>query len=328
MLRFGVGLFMQTTGADAAATRGAAFDEALKSSAARLSITAAAFLILLKSATGWLTGSISVWASLLDSAMDIFASVINYFALRAAARPPDEDHRYGHGKAESLAGLFQSFVISVSGLILIYEAAKRILTPHPTEQEWLGVGTMAVAAVVSLALVARLRRAARDTDSPALMADAVHYATDVYTNGAALLALLVVAVSGWTLADPLVSIAISAFILWSAFDVGRDSVNVLMDRRLPREIDARVAAVVGRFRDEGVVGFHDLRTRRSGSVKFIDLHLEVDRAQTLPEAHDLSVRVLRAIEADIPRSHVQIHTDPAEEAEEGKRQKAKGKGQK
>jgi ferrous-iron efflux pump FieF len=305
---------MQTSGADVAGARqGAAAEERLKSSAARLSIAAAAFLILLKTATGLLTGSISVWASLLDSAMDIFASAINYFALRAAARPPDEDHRYGHGKAESLAGLFQSFVISVSGLVLIYEAGKRVLTPHPTAQEWLGVGTMAVAAAVSLALVARLRRAARGTDSPALAADAVHYATDVYTNGAALLALLVVALTGWALADPLVSIAISAFILWSAFDVGRDSVNVLMDRRLPREVDAKVAAVVGRFLADGVVGFHDLRTRRSGSVKFIDLHLEVDRTQTLPQAHDLSVRVLRAIEAEIPRARVQIHTDPTGE---------------
>lgn len=303
---------MQTSGAEAAATQGAAAEERLKSSAARLSIAAAAFLILLKTATGLMTGSISVWASLLDSAMDIFASAINYFALRAAARPPDEDHRYGHGKAESLAGLFQSFVITASGLLLIYEAAKRLLTPHPTAQEWLGVGTMAVAAVVSMALVARLRSAARGTDSPALAADAVHYETDVYTNGAALLALLVVALTGWALADPLVSIAISAFILWSAFDVGRDSVHVLMDRRLPRAIDAKVAAVVGRFRADGVLGFHDLRTRRSGSVKFIDLHLEVDRTQTLPQAHDLSVRVLRAIEAEIPRSRVQIHTDPAE----------------
>ena len=309
---------MQTSGAEAAAEARRAHaterhrdEESLKGSAARLSIAAAGFLIALKTLTGWMTGSISVWASLLDSAMDIFASAINYFALRAAARPPDEDHRYGHGKAESLAGLFQSFVITASGIFLVVEAVKRLVTPRATAQEWLGVGTMTVAALVSLALVARLRSVARRTDSPALSADAIHYATDVYTNGAALAALLVVALTGWTLADPLVSLAISAFILWSAFDVGRESVNVLMDRRLPRAIDAKVAAVVGRFRAEGVVGFHDLRTRRSGSVKFIDLHIEVDPAQTLPQAHDLSVRVLRAIEADIPRSRVQIHTDPA-----------------
>lgn len=283
----------------------------LKTSAARLSVAAAAFLIALKTVTGVLTGSISVWASLLDSAMDIFASAINYFAVRAAAAPPDEDHRYGHGKAESLAGLFQSFVICASGLLLLWEAVRRVINPRPTASEWLGVGTMAVACLVSIALVARLRHAARKTDSPALNADAVHYATDVYTNGAALGALLIVALTGWTLADPLISILISGFILWSALDVARDSIHVLMDRRLPREIDAKVAAVVARFRPEGVLGFHDLRTRRSGSHKFIDLHLEVEADQSLQQAHDLTVRVIRAIQQEVPRSRVQIHTDPS-----------------
>jgi ferrous-iron efflux pump FieF len=291
---------------------GAATSEAkLKSSAARLSVAAAAFLIALKTLTGVLTGSISVWASLLDSAMDIFASIINYFAVRAASAPPDEDHRYGHGKAESLAGLFQSFVICASGLVLLWEAVRRVITPRPTMSEWLGVGTMAIACGVSFALVARLRSVARKTDSPALNADAVHYATDVYTNGAALFALLLVALTGWTLADPLISLLISGFILWSAVDVARDSVNVLMDRRLPRDIDAKVAAVVEGFRDQGVLGFHDLRTRRSGSLKFIDLHLEVEADQTLQQAHDLTVRVIDAIKKEVPRSRVQIHTDPA-----------------
>ncbi|HEX8117668.1 MAG TPA: cation diffusion facilitator family transporter, partial [Pyrinomonadaceae bacterium] len=129
---------------------------------------------------------------------------------------------------------------------------------------------------------------------------------------AALAALLIVALTGWRLADPLISLVISGFILYSAFEVARDSVHVLMDRRLPRAIDAKVAAVVGRFRGEGVVGFHDLRTRRSGSLKFIDLHLEVEADQTLQQAHDLTVRVIRAIQQEIPRSRVQIHTDPAE----------------
>jgi ferrous-iron efflux pump FieF len=301
---------MASSGAGATRALDARAEAGLKSSAARLSVLAAAFLILLKTATGLLTGSISVWASLLDSTMDIFASVINYFAVRAASRPPDEDHRYGHGKAESLAGLFQSFVITVSGGFLVREAVRRIVSPRLTASEWLGVGTMAVAAAVSVALVKRLRAVARKTDSPALAADAVHYATDVFTNGAALVALLVVALTGWTLADPLISLAISAFILYSAFEVGRDSVHVLMDRRLPREVDAKVAAIVGRFRGEGVLGFHDLRTRRSGSHKFIDLHLEVERDQSLVAAHDLTERVIRAIHAEIPRSRVHIHTDP------------------
>ncbi|MDQ3804179.1 MAG: cation diffusion facilitator family transporter [Acidobacteriota bacterium] len=283
----------------------------LKKSAARLSIVAAASLIVIKTATGWLTGSISVWASLLDSAMDVFASTINYLAVRAASRPPDSDHQYGHGKAESLAGLFQAAVICASGFLLIREAVRRLVTPHETSLEWLGVATMFVAALVSILLVARLNRAARQTDSPALSADAVHYASDVYTNGAALAALLVVALTGWRLADPLVSIAISAYIVWSAVAVGRDSIDVLMDRRLPPEVDETIARVVGSFQPEGVIDFHDLRTRRSGSIKFIDLHLSVRRDLTFEAAHDLTVKVLRAIEREIPRSRVQIHTDPA-----------------
>ncbi|MFL6209095.1 MAG: cation diffusion facilitator family transporter [Pyrinomonadaceae bacterium] len=286
-------------------------ETAQKSAAARLSIAAAAFLIVLKTVTGLLTGSISVWASLLDSAMDIFASTINYFAVRAAARPPDDDHAYGHGKVESLAGLFQSFVITVSGLFLVRAAIGRISNPPATSAELLGVAVMLIATFVSIALVARLRRVARQTDSPALSADALHYATDVYTNGGALGALLLLRLTGWRLADPIISIAISLYILASAISVARDSIDVLMDKRLPLEVDEQIAQIVGRFRTQGVVGHHDVRTRRSGAQKFIDLHLEVERNQSLEAAHALSVQVLRAIEAEIPRSRVQIHTDPA-----------------
>ncbi|HKQ52520.1 MAG TPA: cation diffusion facilitator family transporter [Pyrinomonadaceae bacterium] len=286
-------------------------DAAAKSSAARLSMLAAAFLIALKTATGVITGSISVWASLLDSTMDIFASAINYFAVRAASRPADEDHSYGHGKAESLAGLFQSLVIAASGGVLIYESIRRIINPNPTESEWVGILTMIVAVLVSVALVARLRRVARETESPALQADATHYVTDIYSNASALLALVIVGLTPYQIADPVISLGIACYILWSAISVGRESVDVLMDRRLPFQVDEQVAEVVSRYRDQGVLGFHDLRTRRSGSQKFIDLHLEVERDMRLQEAHDVSVRVLRDIEAEIPRARVQIHTDPA-----------------
>jgi ferrous-iron efflux pump FieF len=285
-------------------------EAALKNDAARLSILAAAFLILIKTATGYLTGSISVWASLLDSTMDIFASAINFFAVRAASRPPDEDHAYGHGKAESLAGLFQALVITASGLFLVWEAIRRLVNPRETQAEGVGIVTMVVAILVSVGLVYRLKSVARKTDSPALAADAVHYASDVYSNGAALAALAVSYLSGWPLADPLFSLAISAYILASAFSVARDSVDVLMDKRLPAEVDEAIERVVSDFRARGVVGFHDLRTRRSGSIKFIDLHLEVERDKSLEEAHDLTVQVIRAIQAELPRTRVQVHTDP------------------
>jgi ferrous-iron efflux pump FieF len=286
-------------------------EEAAKASAARLSILAAAFLITLKTVTGFLTGSISVWASLLDSTMDIFASTINYFAVRAATRPADEDHTYGHGKAESLAGLFQAIVIAGSGIFLVYESIKRIINPNRTKSEWLGVMTMLVAVGVSIALVARLRRVARETESPALQADATHYVTDIFTNLGALLALAIIGLTPWQIADPVISIAIAFYILLSAVSVGRESIDVLMDRRLPLDVDEQIAAVVKRYIDQGVLGFHDLRTRRSGSQKFIDLHLEVERHMQLEEAHAVTVKVLRAIQAEIPRARVHIHTDPA-----------------
>src|SRR5918999_1373562 len=181
-------------------------EDAAKTSAARLSMLAAAFLIALKTAAGFITGSISVWASLLDSTMDIFASGINYFAVRAAARPADEDHAYGHGKAESLAGLFQSIVIAASGIFLIVESIRRIINLNQTRSEGIGIITMVIAVIVSIALVIRLRRVARETESPALHADAMHYVTDIYSNLSALIALVIVGLTPWQIADPLISI--------------------------------------------------------------------------------------------------------------------------
>jgi ferrous-iron efflux pump FieF len=285
-------------------------DEKAKTSVARLSILAASFLVVVKAVAGFITGSISVWASLLDSTMDIFASAINYFAVRAASRPADEDHSYGHGKAESLAGLFQSIVIAASGIFLIHESIRRIINPHKVDSEWIGISTMLLAVLVSIALVARLRRVAGETESPALRADAMHYVTDIFTNLSALLALVIVRLTRWQIADPAISIGIAFYILWSAVKVGRESIDALMDRRLPPDVDEQIAEIVQRYLDQGVLGFHDLRTRRSGSQRFIDLHLEVERDMRLEEAHAVTVRVLRAIEAEISRARVHIHTDP------------------
>lgn len=282
-----------------------------KSAAAFLSIITAIFLVLLKAVSGYLTGSISVLASLLDSTLDIFASTLNYFAIRVADRPADEDHAYGHGKVESLGGLFQALVIGASGLFLIWEAIWRIKEPHETSSEGIGIGTMIIAIIVCVALVRRLKRVARETESPALASDAAHYVADIFINAGVLIALLVTTITGWHWVDPAISIAIALYILWSAIHVGHEAVDVLTDRRLPPEIDEQVTTIVARFREHGVRGFHDLRTRRSGSSRFIDLHLEIDRNLRFDEAHGLSVQVLRRIEAEIPRTKVHVHADPA-----------------
>ena len=270
----------------------------------------ALFLIALKATSGWLTGSLSVWASLLDSVLDLFASTLNFVAVRAASRPADEDHAYGHGKAESLTSLFQAIVISASGIFILWEAVHRIRERHETRFEAIGIASMIVAIAASAWLVRKLRHVARETESPALASDALHYVTDIYINGGVLVALMLTAFTGWSVVDPLISLAIALYIIKSAFGLAHESVNVLMDRKLPLEVDDKIAEIVARYRGEGVHGFHDLRTRRSGSEKFIDLHLEVDRNKRFEEAHDLTVKILRAIEAEIPRSKVHIHTDP------------------
>jgi cation diffusion facilitator family transporter len=286
-------------------------ERTMKNSAARLSIVVAVFLIALKATSGWLTGSLSVWASLLDSVLDLFASTLNFIAVRAASHPADEDHAYGHGKAESLTSLFQAIVIGVSGIFIVWEAVHRIRERHETRFEAIGIGSMMVAIAASAWLVRKLRRVAKETESPALGSDAVHYVTDIYINAGVLIALLLTMATGWSLADPLISLAIALYIIKSAIGLAHESINVLMDRKLPLEVDDKVGEIVARYRSEGVRGFHNLRTRRSGSEKFIDLHLEVDRNKRFEEAHDLSVKILRAIEAEIPRSKVHVHTDPS-----------------
>src|SRR5689334_12597626 len=236
-----------------------AAERQMKHSAARLSIMVALFLIALKATSGWLTGSLSVWASLLDSVLDLFASTMNFIAVRAASRPADEDHAYGHGKAESLTSLFQAIVIGASGIFIVWEAIHRISGQHATHSEVIGIVTMIIAIAASVWLVTRLRRVAKATDSLALGSDALHYATDVYINAGVLVALVLTALTGWRVVDPLISLVIALYITKSAVGLALESINVLMDRKLPPEIDDKVAEIVARYRNEGVHGFHELR---------------------------------------------------------------------
>jgi ferrous-iron efflux pump FieF len=276
--------------------------------AGNVSVGVAVALMLLKLAAGLYTNSLSLLASAVDSLTDIFASVVNLFAIRAAARPADWDHAYGHEKAESLAGLFQGTVITLSGVYLGYESVHRMIDPRPVEAAAVGAGVMVVSTVVSLWLVRYLRRVARETNSLALSADSVHFSTDVLTNVGVLATLVVIRFSGWMIVDPIVSLAISCYIIFAAWTVVRDSVDNLMDRALPEELQAQVREIV--LRKPGILGVHDIKTRASGSRRFIEMHVEVDGSKSLREAHDDAVAALRAVEAEIPNSKVFVHTDP------------------
>lgn len=278
------------------------------------SVGTAAVLILVKLGAWLLTGSVSVMASLLDSVMDAAASLVNLFAVRYSLRPPDIDHRFGHGKAEALAGLGQSAFIAGSAVFLSLHAVERLLNPEPLTQVGVGIAVMGFAIVATLALLAVQRHVIRRTQSTAIRADALHYATDLAANTATLVAL-VLASWGWPALDPLFALGIAAYILYSAYQIARDAVNLLMDREMDpqaREAILRAAAAV-----PGVLGVHGLRTRRSGPTPVIQLHLALADGLPLIEAHRVSLAVEAALLDLMPGADVIIHQDPVSLGLEG-----------
>ncbi|HZF10432.1 MAG TPA: cation diffusion facilitator family transporter [Thermoanaerobaculia bacterium] len=273
-------------------------------------IAVAGFLMVLKAAASWVTGSLALGSAALDSAVDVFVSTANYFVLRRSVAPPDEDHAYGHGKFESLAALGQGLFLAGGAAGLVIEGVRRFAAAQaPHESVGLGIVVLLVSGVMSLGVARLLRAAGERSGSPAIQADSLHYGTDLWINGAALAALLVVRWTGWWPADPLVALGVAALVLRTAAVLVTGAVGDLSDRGLPPEELARIESVVAGFQPR-VVGLHDLKTRRSGRQRFVEIHLEIPKSATFEEAHDLTVEVLRAIERELPRSKVFVHGDP------------------
>ncbi|HAS51127.1 MAG TPA: divalent metal cation transporter FieF [Gammaproteobacteria bacterium] len=275
------------------------------------SVSTAILLIAGKLAAALMTGSVSVLASLVDSMMDAAASIINLLAVHYALQPPDRDHRFGHGKAEPLAGLVQSAFIAGSAVFLILHAVDRLVHNQPLQAGWVGLGVMAFSMVATGVLLLFQHYVIRRTQSTAIRADALHYATDLLTNGATIVALGL-AMLGWPIVDPLFAIGIALYILYSAGQIGHESIQLLLDRELPSEVQDRIKEIV---RSHALVrGIHDVRTRRSGSTYFIQLHLMLDDQMPLVEAHRVADEVEAAIMEVFPNADVLIHEDPASEA--------------
>ena len=275
--------------------------------ATTFAVAAAALMIAAKLGAWLVTDSVSLLSSLADSVMDVLASLINLFAVRHALLPPDHEHRFGHGKAEPLAGLGQALFITASAIFLIVEAVGRIMEPEPIARAPVGIGVMVFAIIVTTALVAYQRRAVRLTGSTAIRADALHYASDILMNIGVVAALALVMTVGWGLADPIIAIVIAGVIIHAAVRVARSAVEQLMDRELPED-RARIRRIVLEHPD--VLDCHDLRTRRSGIDSFIQVHVEMDRTLTLLRAHDISDDVEARIREAFPHAEVIIHADP------------------
>lgn len=275
--------------------------------ASMAAVTTATLLILGKLIAWLMTDSSSLLASLTDSFMDISASLINLLAIRYALAPADEEHRFGHGKAESLAGLVQSAFISGSALLLVMHGISSMLNQVPVVRLEAGIWVSVGSIVLTLLLVSFQGFVIRKTNSVAIKADMLHYRSDLLLNGGVLVAL-VLAGQGWYWADGLFAILIGLFLVWGAVHIGYESVQALLDRQLPEEEQARIMALCCAV--EGVHGVHDLRTRQSGPTRFVQLHLELDDQLPLVRAHQIADEAELAVRQAFERMDVIIHMDP------------------
>ncbi|WP_095190310.1 cation diffusion facilitator family transporter [Pseudomonas sp. Irchel 3E19] len=277
--------------------------------ATRASVAVACTLIIAKAIAWWLSGSVSMLAGLTDSALDGIASLLNLLAVHYALRPADDDHRYGHGKAESLAGMAQALFIGGSAVLIAFQAYERIKQPEPLGAPWISIGVIIFSLLLTVALLILQHRVIKQTGSNAVRADSLHYRSDLLLNGSILVAL-VLAGFGWQQLDAWFGLGIAAYILWSAIQIARESFSVLMDEELPPDVSQHMLELACSV--PGVLGAHDLRTRISGNHWFVQLHLELPGELTLSVAHGISDQAADAIHKAYPRAEVLVHADPQE----------------
>jgi len=272
------------------------------------SVATATVLIAVKLVAWQVTGSLSLLAALIDSVLDAVASVVNLFAVRHALSPPDAEHRFGHGKAEPLAALGQSTFIAGSAVFLLIECMDRFLHPEPLSHGMVGIGVMLFSIAATTLLVLFQRYVVKETASMVIRADSLHYRSDLFMNLAVILALVLASELGWLVADPLFGVAIAGYIIFTAWQIGRESLNMLMDRELPDDARARINSII--LANPEVLGLHDLRTRSSGPQTFIQAHIEMDGEISLVEAHEVADRVEGQLREAFQGSEVIIHQDP------------------
>lgn len=275
---------------------------------AAAAVAVALVLIAAKGYAFTKTGSVALLGSLTDSALDFMASLINLFAIRAALVPPDAEHRFGHGKAEAIAGLFQTALIFGSAVFLVWRSGLRIMNPVPLEQADLGVAVSILAIVLTFGLVVFQKRVIAKTGSVAITADRLHYVGDLLLNSAVIAALLLSAMWGFHAVDGYFGIGIAIYIAWNAWTIAKTSIDMLMDREFTlTEREEIFNLVMG---NPDVKGLHDLKTRRSGLTSFIQMHIELDPKMSLMQAHAVGDEVEATVGEVFDNAEIIIHTDP------------------
>jgi len=282
------------------------------SGAVRLSLIVITGLIALKAAVAVITGSISILAQAVDSFLDLFAVVIIFFAIGMATRPADKEHPFGHGKVENIAAVVQAVLIFTAGGLIIYSAVRRIILGTTVELTEAGIGVMLVSIIASIFLSRHLLKVSRTTDSTALEASARNIAADVYSAAGVLAGLVAIRLTGLTILDPIIALAVAILILKAAYDVMRKSFGGLVDVKLPEAEENIIRKCIATHNNE-IVSFHKLRTRKVGNQRHVDLHLVMPKSASVEEAHQLCDCLEQEIEASLKRANVTIHVEPCDE---------------
>jgi cation diffusion facilitator family transporter len=292
--------------------------EGARTRAAALSIVSNTCLIVLKLVAGAVTGSVAIVTEAIHSAVDLVASVIAFFSVRQAETPADASHRYGHEKFENVAAAAEGVLILVGSGVIVYSSARSLVVGPDLHALGFGIGVLAFSTVVNLAVSGWLYRRARETQSAALEGDAAHLRTDAYTSLGVLVGLAVVHWTGAEWLDPLVALAIAAAIVVTGLRIVTRAWGVLVDEALPDEEQAAIRAAIEAFAGRGIVGYHQVRTRRAGARRYVDLHLQFRTGTSLEEAHATAHALQDEIDRRLPGgADVLIHLEPADKVRPG-----------
>ena len=280
----------------------------LMRSGAWASVSVAIILSILKLVAWKQSDSVSLFSSLLDSILDGMASIVNLLAVHWALKPADDDHRFGHGKVENLAGLVQSGFIGASALFLFYESIERFFSPRQIENSQWALAVMGISVVLTLFLVFYQKYVIKHTESAAIEADSLHYLTDLLTNVGTIVAIALATYVGWIWVDALFALLIAFYILRSAWEIGAESFQVLMDQEIETSKRDEMIKII--MAEKEVKDFHELRTRRVGSQIFLQAHVDLRASMILEEAHEIGDRIEDELEEAFPGIDVTLHFDP------------------
>lgn len=276
---------------------------------AALSIVSNTTLIILKVIAGVLSGSVSIISEAIHSAMDLVAAIIAFFSVRISSRPADSKHPYGHGKIENISGVVEGLLIFIAAGLIIAEAVKKLFDPSEISQTTIAIFVMLFSGIVNFFVSKVLYKTAKEEDSIALEADALHLKTDVYTSMGVGAGLLIIKITGITLFDPVIAILVASLIIKEAWSLCRNAFGPLLDVRLSDEDEFRIKEAMEKFKDE-ILDYHELRTRKSGNVKYIDFHMTVREGITIKESHCLSDRIENELENTLKNTNINIHFEP------------------